>query len=202
MRTKKTIIAALSFVALLCASERAAHACSCLAPGPPREEAERARAVFAGEVVEVIAPAGEGAEKKSDKGEADCARESEWQSAGSGRDEVRVRFKVKLAWKNVTSGEVVVTTPASSAACGYSFRKGEAYVVYAYGGDEGRELSTGLCSRTRPLSAADEDLRELGAGVPVTSSVFVSIGAAASAKPTPTKPRRRTRRAPRRRRSN
>jgi hypothetical protein len=204
MRPNKTLSAALALVALFFACEAAARACSCLPPGPPREQAAKAQAVFAGEVVEVIAPASESVKSEAvKKSGEDCARETPvWQSADAGDGQLRVRFKVTRVWKNVAGGEVFVTTPASSAACGYGFRKGETYVVYAYGGEEGRALSTGLCSRTRPLSSADEDLRDLGAGQPASQSAVASplTDAATSAKPLTPKPRR-LRRVPRRRRT-
>lgn len=198
MRLKRTLTTALTFVALFFVSESAASACSCMPPGPPREEAERARAVFAGEVVEVE-PAGEVVKKADEK----CEQEQgAWQSAMPTHKNVRVRFKVTRVWKNVAASEVVVTTPTNSAACGYAFRKGESYVVYAYGSGELGQLTTGLCSRTRTLSSAEEDLRDLGAGeAPSPSAVASPLSHAAdSAKPAAPKPRR-LRRVPRRRRT-
>lgn len=197
MRPKRTLAAALSLAALFFACERAALACSCVPPGAPRDEAARARAVFVGEVVEV-APAGEAAKKSGGK----CAQETGWHLAVPNEGGVRVRFKVSRVWKNVAGGEVVIKTPASSAACGYAFRKGESYVVYAYGGDDALgQLTTGLCSRTRPVSAAEEDLRDLGAGEPPSASAVASPAATVktTAKPAASKTRRTHRRRVRRR---
>lgn len=198
MRHRKTLLLGLSLLTLLVAGGRAAYACSCLPPGPPKQEADGARAVFAGEVIEVVAPGG--ASVKKSAAAAGCAPKMVLRSAGSPGSNLRVRFKVTKAWKDVTGGEVVVTTPVSSAACGYAFTKGESYVVYAYGGDEeGRALTTGLCSRTRRLSDADEDLSALGEGRSASSAPPDAPVKTDAAKPARHKPRRRTRRAARRR---
>ena len=47
-------------------------------------------------------------------------------------------------------------TAGSGPACGYGFKPGERYLVYA--NRKGTELVTGICSRTRPLADATEDL--------------------------------------------
>jgi hypothetical protein len=118
-----------------------AAACSCVAPGPPQQEMEKADAVFSGRVA-----ASEPAEP---------------------RDEVRFpRMRVTLeldrVWKGCEEGdEVVLWTAADSAACGYEFETGERYLVYAYAADDG-SLTTSLCSRTRPLGRAEEDLEAFG----------------------------------------
>ena len=52
-----------------------------------------------------------------------------------------------------------MTTCSNSACCGYEFRKGESYLVYAGGQPEA--LSASLCSRTRPLAQADDDIAVL-----------------------------------------
>ena len=52
-----------------------------------------------------------------------------------------------------------LTTAQLSASCGFTFVKGEEYVVYSRDGS-----TVSLCSRTRPLSEAQHDLVELGKG--------------------------------------
>src|SRR5690606_30929204 len=58
-----------------------------------------------------------------------------------------------------------LVTSSSSAACGRRFVVGRRYLVYAYRGDEG-DLGDTMCSRTRLVATADEDLAALGAGAP------------------------------------
>jgi hypothetical protein len=81
----------------------------------------------------------------------------------SAEDLVAVRFSVTRAFKGVESETIQIRTRENSAACGYRFVEGQTYLVYAYG-EEG-DLRVGLCSRTRLVEEAAEDVTELGAGV-------------------------------------
>ena len=51
-------------------------------------------------------------------------------------------------------------------ACGYGFEPAKSYLVYASATDGA--LSTNLCSRTRPMAQAAEDLAVLGMGATLT----------------------------------
>jgi len=109
--------------------------CRCLPPKPPCHEYNNAAAVFVGLVTSI----------PHNKGESMNL----------------VRMTVVRAYKGVDGEEVEVGTPGSSAACGYGFADGQRYLVYAYRSSEDEGLSTNLCTRTRPLSRADEDLEYL-----------------------------------------
>lgn len=54
--------------------------------------------------------------------------------------------------------EIEIETGFGGGDCGYQFQVGTEYVVYAYKNGAGR-LETGICSRTRPLADAAEDLK-------------------------------------------
>jgi hypothetical protein len=56
----------------------------------------------------------------------------------------------------------VITPRADGATCGYPFKEGQEYLVYAYG--KGEPFETDICNGTHPLSKADEDLALLGNG--------------------------------------
>ena len=112
-----------------------AYACSCL-PRTPQQSFASAQAVFAGRVIDV--------------GQQNPA------------SEVRVRFEVSRIWKGQKRPRIVVMTSSSSASCGYSFQVGENYLIYA--SLQESQLQTGLCSGTKPLSMAQEDLAVLGRG--------------------------------------
>ena len=88
-----------------------------------------------------------------------------------GTNSVNVTIMVRTIWKGDVEKEVRVTTLKSSNACGFPFRKGEEYLIYArtVGRGKDKRLSAGLCSRTKRLSDAKEDLSELGIGTPVAS---------------------------------
>jgi uncharacterized protein (TIGR03382 family) len=75
----------------------------------------------------------------------------------------RVTLAVVRTWKGLERDEQIdVFTNTQSASCGYTFAKETSYLVYARE-SEGR-LHVSLCSRTRPLADASEDLVALGAG--------------------------------------
>lgn len=135
-----------------------AAACSCVQVSPTHALEEH-DAVFEGRVVAVDAP-----------------------SDPSGR---RVAtFEVVQQWKGVERERVVVSTAAAGSLCGVGFEEGTSWLVYA--DRTGGELSTGLCSRTRRIEDAEEDLAALGAGV-----VPIEItGADEVEEPAPTAPSR------------
>ena len=88
--------------------------------------------------------------------------------SGLGRG-MRVRFKVKTLFKReddddgqAAPSEDVLDVWTPFGDCGYDFQAGETYLVYA-NSDEGsaNSLSTDVCTRTRRLSDAGEDLAYL-----------------------------------------
>jgi 5-hydroxyisourate hydrolase-like protein (transthyretin family) len=72
----------------------------------------------------------------------------------------RVEFDVIDTFKGIEGSMVSVLTSGSGPACGYGFTQGEQYLVYAHKGRDGGFV-TGICSRTRKLSEAREDLEFL-----------------------------------------
>ena len=137
----KSLMISLLSVAFLVLGAEAALACTCAPAQSAAAELERAAAVFSGKVVEI---------KRQKRSEGLFAR-------------VEVVFRVEKAWKGVERKTVSVWTSSQSSACGYGFREGQTYLVYAYESAPG-SLSTGICSRTRRLKDARKDLKELGRG--------------------------------------
>ena len=131
------VLAAAGLLALL-APAQPAHACSCV-QFTRAELFERADAVFAGEATAVKAP-------------------FRIPFTGSGLDPVTVEFAVSQVWKGPQQGTMTVTTARSEASCGYRFREGGKYIVYA------RDRETGLCAGTMPTWRAFEDITTLSAG--------------------------------------
>jgi len=74
---------------------------------------------------------------------------------------VEITLRVKKVWKGDIGEQVQVRTAGSGAACGYSFAKGETYLVYA-DRDEADPMRVSLCSRTALIASAQEDLDFLG----------------------------------------
>lgn len=114
-----------------------AWACSCAPPPPPKLAMEASSAVFSGKVVSI--------EKEGDFEKA-------------------VTLEVGDVWKGVDAKKVIVYTAKDGAACGFGFKEGSKYLVYAtlLKRGEGKALSTNLCSRTKPLADAKEDIEALG----------------------------------------
>ena len=67
--------------------------------------------------------------------------------------------------------EVTILTPLSD--CGYTFKLGEDYLVWANHNDEIRQLVTGLCDRTNRLTESALDVLELGEGHQLPNCVTV-----------------------------
>ncbi len=134
-------LAALSLFVVILLAPSSAHACSCIAPGSPTVERDQADAVFAGRVRKVT------------------------------RLDYRYAVEIDVAksWKGDVAEREIIWTALDSAACGYYFEKDASYLIYAYV-SEGDGLSTNICSRTKTLDDADEDLNALGAGEAFFSS--------------------------------
>lgn len=69
-----------------------------------------------------------------------------------------VHFTVEAAYKGISSPEVQVKTGLGGGDCGYPFRRGERYLVYAYVDPQTSQLTTSICTLTKPLAHAESDL--------------------------------------------
>jgi hypothetical protein len=130
-------VARLVFVALTLAVARNADACSCMESGPPCQSFFQTRVVFLG-TVRSVAPTPHVAPLLED---------------------VRVEFEDVIPFRGVEGTTQTVFTNADGPACGYRFKPGERYVVYAHRSKPGAPLTTSTCSRTRPIAEAAEDLQ-------------------------------------------
>lgn len=82
-------------------------------------------------------------------------------------DLFRATFKVEQMWTGKSAEEIIILTGATrgangfivSSSCNFRYVLGQKYLVYASG--SGTELKASLCSRTKPLKSAAEDIREL-----------------------------------------
>lgn len=114
--------------------------------GPPCESYWRSSVIFGGRVTEI--------ETLKEKG---------------GWEQRLIRFAVADRFRGQTENMVEVITGRGGGDCGYSFEIGKNYLVYTFEREDGR-LGTGICSRTRELSNAVEDLeyfRELSKTKPL-----------------------------------
>jgi hypothetical protein len=141
---------------LLVLAANAANACSCLRT-TPQESFKNSSTVFAGKVIDIVE------QKPVDE---QSSRNPDDSSFAEG---FKVIFEVSKVWKGQSNRQLVVMTSGNSASCGYSFQKGQEYLVYA--SNQGTQLQTGLCSGTQPLSSARTDLAVLGRGKTPTPTI-------------------------------
>lgn len=122
---------------LAVATARTAEACSCMASGPPCQNFFTVQAVFVGTVREIT-------------------RTTDPQRPPS--RQFRVEFEETNAFKGADPATQTVLTATDGAACGFPFKVGERYVVYASQSKPGAPLHVYVCSRTRHVSEAADDL--------------------------------------------
>lgn len=141
----------LRLVLLLLASlaffEWEARACSCVGPRPPCQAYWEASAVFVGAVTGEREPPRRTPEEWAKRAEA-----GEWPQR-------TFTFAVERPLRGVEGAQVEVATGFGGGDCGYDFQVGERYIVYAYRNQKTGALTTGICTRTRPLESAAEDLQ-------------------------------------------
>lgn len=68
-----------------------------------------------------------------------------------------VHFSVDKAFKGIDGRTIDITTNSNTASCGYDFKQGQRYFVYAKRKKDGK-LTESLCGPTVPLEAAARDL--------------------------------------------
>jgi hypothetical protein len=68
----------------------------------------------------------------------------------------RVRLKVEQAFKGVKSGKVMLYTGWGGGDCGYDFRLGSRYLVYAH--DSWGSLYAGICGATKAIEKAPGEI--------------------------------------------
>lgn len=149
---KKLLFSAL--FPLFCVNAISAY--ECVRPGyPVAEEFKRSTAVFSGKVID------QGYRKMTDP------------SGKSFGTEIWIaEIETDRWWKGSGNSKVIVLTTGARVNGDVTrprpedirYQTGESYLIYAHG-DENR-LSAAGCTRTKNLSEAAEDLRELGEGAP------------------------------------
>ena len=80
-------------------------------------------------------------------------------------EDLQVKVAVSSCWKGIVRVETTLYTMFTCCLCGFHFEIGEMYLIYAESVDG--ELRTSICSRTRLLSDASDDLVVLGVSRPI-----------------------------------
>ena len=143
----RLLVCCTTVVLTILLAPRDALACSCMDPGPPCQNAFRVDAVFVGTVQSITPVFDDGPPLPPDVGRFPRTRV--------------VHLTAVTPFLGIQASSVTVHTAGSGPACGYDFKVGERYVVYAYKNAEARVLQTSICSRTKPIKDAREDLEFL-----------------------------------------
>ena len=154
MRFKLTCAPAVGALLLLLAPVTA-RACSCVVQSP-----RPCARFWSGPVVFVGLVAGEAKGAKDENGWARRA----------------FRINVEESFRGDAAGTVEVLTGQGGGDCGYGFKVGKKYIVYAHPNKEGR-LTTSICSATRPLEEAGEEVEFIRglAKAPPEAAIFGSL---------------------------
>ena len=131
----------LFILLLIPIAAKSARACSCELPETGKsverqvlKARKQSKAVFVGRVREIITPT----EPSS----------------------ISVIFQVQTGWKGINSEAITILT-GRDGSCGYHFKLGEVYLVYAYQSSI-THFGTSICQRTQPFHADIIDLKYLG----------------------------------------
>jgi Carboxypeptidase regulatory-like domain len=151
-------------------------ACSCIGTEPPCQAAWTATAVFTGTVLDIADPAPPPPQPAGPKPIRPSIYYSSTTPFSSHNRVVRMQIAEVLTGVDPGQKEIEIVTGMGGGDCGYSFQPAVDYIVYAYKNSDGR-LETGICSRTRPLTQAAEDVAYLRAfpQLPATADIRVSV---------------------------
>lgn len=120
-------------LALLALGPTDAHACSCVRPPPPLEALAQANAVFEARVARI---------------ETDTAALR-----------MTAHLIVVRQWKGDLPEDVTVVTASQGSLCGFPFQPDQRVLLYVDGAPD--SMSVSMCSRSRPVELAGEDLAAL-----------------------------------------
>jgi hypothetical protein len=138
MHSRSAFIALIVFASLTWLTQTVS-ACTCMPSGLPCQAYWTTSTIFTGEVIEITATPSDNERLP-------------------GYSQKLVRFAVSEPFRGVSGTLIDAITGNGGGDCGYPFRVGNSYLVYAYRDPKDNKLYANICSRTRPLSEAGEDL--------------------------------------------
>jgi hypothetical protein len=144
MRLKYFLPGLAVFIILLFSNS--AQGCTCMGGETPCQAFGRSSAVFVGSVTSV---------KTAPHGQPRNVEEVDWTPRS-------FKFLVEIPFLGVDGTEMEVATGRGGGDCGYDFKAGKRYLVYAYRSTKDNRLATSICSRTRAVEMADDDIKFLG----------------------------------------
>lgn len=145
-----SFILAMLGISLFAVNNETTYACTCAPFDSLESELDVTDVVFDGVLLSLQ-------EVKSSKEYYLLNKDSTYFSEGW-----KASFQVNGGWKGEPSSQLEVFTAEHSAACGFEFKVGERYVVFARE-DENGKLRTSICSSTSKLKDDSALLDQLGA---------------------------------------
>lgn len=128
---------------LLCCFSPESHACSCAFGGAaPCQEYWQTEAIFSGTII------------------GSSSIEVNYDSDKTTQRLLRVA--IKQAFRGVDGGQIEVVTGWGGGDCGFEFKLGETYLIYGSRSKADARLHTSICTRTRALADAADDLAFIG----------------------------------------
>lgn len=147
MQVKASVTLLMASIALLLYGVGTARACSCVRlKDDPCQFYGSASAVFVGVAT--------GVERRRIE---DVVAERKREGAGWNSPSMIYSFAVEEAFGGVEGSEMKIGTNSGGGDCGYQFAKGERYLIYAYGDRRKGNLSTSICTPTKPIEKAEDD---------------------------------------------
>ena len=140
----RTLIVLLGLVITFSLAAYNVNACSCGSAGTPCESFGSADAVFVGTVVSM---------KENERPKQTDRGDFAWMPRA-------FKFSVEHAYLGVAGTEIEISTGYGGGDCGFGFKIGQRYLVYANRSKE--QLITSICTRTKSFSEATLDLAFLG----------------------------------------
>jgi len=135
-------------VFLVLVTARGARACTCLPAPPPLKAFAGAEAVFRGRVTGI-------AQKPTYAPQIDRMVQG-----------YEVSVEVTQSWKGGVAGAGKVDTGSGLGDCGFEFRKGDSYLIYAVRTPAGHWY-TNACTRTKSVKRVGEEILELEGKLPI-----------------------------------
>src|SRR5207249_568634 len=69
-----------------------------------------------------------------------------------------IRISLDEVFRGLEGAEVEVLTGFGGGDCGFGFKQAQQYLVYAYRSENDGNLHTSICTRTKSISEANDDL--------------------------------------------
>ena len=155
---RRRLIAVTALISLnLTMIPHTVYSCSCADLPAPEQALNEADEVFVG-ATEHFKVIGESAQWVGRDGRT-------YQAYPEGRE---ATFRISRMWKGPRDVQRKIITGAGGGDCGFDFVVGKVYLVYVHDG------KTHICTRTRHISLAQEDLAALGPGLAIEENVFAA----------------------------